>query len=209
MVALNVGQDFKKRWLDAPEAVRQAFIDDLTRITELFDHKTQDIRAWIEYDQRSMQVAGLKVEQAYADLKAQLIEEARVRKQLALETALAEKRAKQTEYNKQLQIDEAHQYQAQTEALMAIRQNIDLEIEQYTSQYTKNPVLGEIAITSIHSESKPQIQNELENIKIMLELEFEEIIEQAVSTFREKLQSATQEEIDSLLTKISSHIDKK
>ncbi|SPL70802.1 hypothetical protein KPC_1980 [Acinetobacter stercoris] len=208
-MALNVGQDFKKRWLDAPEAVRQAFIDDLTRITELFDHKTQDIRAWIEYDQRSMQVAGLKVEQAYADLKAQLIEEARVRKQLALETALAEKRAKQTEYNKQLQIDEAHQYQAQTEALMAIRQNIDLEIEQYTSQYTKNPVLGEIAITSIHSESKPQIQNELENIKIMLELEFEEIIEQAVSTFREKLQSATQEEIDSLLTKISSHIDKK
>ncbi|MGK3626128.1 cell division protein BlhA, partial [Acinetobacter sp. A11] len=25
MVALNVGQDFKKRWLNAPEAVRHAY----------------------------------------------------------------------------------------------------------------------------------------------------------------------------------------
>ncbi|MFP0792692.1 hypothetical protein ACLDZ0_19990, partial [Acinetobacter baumannii] len=28
MVALNVGQDFKKRWLNAPEAVRHAYQQD-------------------------------------------------------------------------------------------------------------------------------------------------------------------------------------
>lgn len=34
-MALNVGQDFKKRWLNAPEAVRQTYQEDLARICDL------------------------------------------------------------------------------------------------------------------------------------------------------------------------------
>lgn len=211
-MALNVGQDFKKRWLDAPVAVRQAFIDDLSRITELFDAKTKDINAWLEYDKRSLQVAGLKVEQAYTDLKNTLIEEAKVRKQQALETSLAQKRLEQSEYNQQLLKDEARQYQAQTESLQVIRENLDAEIQAYTAQFSKNPALGVVALAqslTTTTTAKPPIENELENIKIMLELEFEEIIEQTVNTFRAKLKDATQGEIEAILSKITSHMDKK
>ena len=33
-MALNVGPDFKQRWLNVPEAVRQTFIDDLGRVCD-------------------------------------------------------------------------------------------------------------------------------------------------------------------------------
>ncbi len=211
-MALNVGQDFKKRWLDAPVAVRQAFIDDLSRITELFDAKTKDINAWLEYDKRSLQVAGLKVEQAYTDLKNTLIEEAKVRKQQALETSLAQKRLEQSVYNQQLLKDEALQYQAQTESLQVIRESLDAEIKTYTAQFSKNPTLGVVTLAqslTMTTTAKPPIEDELENIKIMLELEFEEIIEQTVNTFRAKLKDATQGEIEAILSKITSHMDNK
>ena len=83
-MVLNVGQDFKKRWLNTPEAVRQTFIDDLNRICDLLNPVT-DVSNWLNNDQRHQQIAQLKIEQAYADVKAQLIEDARVRKQQALE----------------------------------------------------------------------------------------------------------------------------
>ncbi len=43
------------------------------------------LHSWIEQDQRAQAVSTQRIEQAYADLKAQLIEEARIRKQQALE----------------------------------------------------------------------------------------------------------------------------
>ncbi|MDV2440055.1 hypothetical protein QR665_11315 [Acinetobacter gerneri] len=196
MVALNVGQDFKKRWLDAPEAVRQAFIDDLTRITDLFDHKTRDIQAWLEHDKRSLQVAGLKVEQAYADLKARLIEEARARKQAALEKSLVEKRAKEAEYNQQLLQDEARQYQEQTQVLADIRENVDHEIQEYTAHYHKNPENDAVNAAPFDDSS---IRSKLENVRLRLELEAENLIEQAVTVFRAKLLTASQEEIEYIL----------
>ena len=49
MVALNVGQDFKQRWLEAPEAVRQAYLDDLHRIFDILKPEVQ-LQAWIERD---------------------------------------------------------------------------------------------------------------------------------------------------------------
>ena len=79
-MALNVGQDFKKRWLETPEGVRQTFVDDLNRICDLLSPKT-NVQNWLSNDQRQMQVAQLQVEHAYAELKAQLIEEARIRRQ--------------------------------------------------------------------------------------------------------------------------------
>ena len=46
-MALNVGQDFKKRWLDTPEAVRQTFVDDLNRICDLLSPVTVSLTGWI------------------------------------------------------------------------------------------------------------------------------------------------------------------
>ena len=104
-MALNVGPDFKQRWLNVPDSVRQAFIDDLSRVCDVLKPET-GLHSWIEQDQRAQAVSTQRIEQAYADLKAQLIEEARIRKQQALEKSLADKRAAQEAYAESLKKDE-------------------------------------------------------------------------------------------------------
>ena len=198
-MTLNVGQDFKKRWLDTPETVRQTFVDDLNRICDLLSPVT-DIPNWLNNDQRQMQVDQLKVEQAYADLKAKLIEEARVRKQLALEKSLSEKRAKQQAYNLELQKDELLQFERQKNTLQNLRQKIDSECLTYSEKYSKNPdtpatdyANGQFRIADA------QISSELESVRLRLELEAETLIEQTVNSFRSKLQNAAKEEIEYIL----------
>ncbi|HFF5282023.1 TPA: hypothetical protein ACGDON_002168, partial [Acinetobacter baumannii] len=101
MVALNVGQDFKKRWLNAPEAVRHAYQQDLARICDLLEPQTP-IQLWVLNDEKAQLESQQNIEKAYADLKAELIEQARIRRQLALEKALADKRAKEAAYAAEL-----------------------------------------------------------------------------------------------------------
>ena len=198
-MTLNVGQDFKKRWLDAPDAVRQAFLGDLHRIGELLKPETNTL-AWLENNQREQQVAQLKVEQAYADEKARLIEEARVRKQLALEKSLAEKRAQQNAYNLQLQHDEIQRYQQQTIALVHLREEIDTEITVYSERYTQNPALPSVDFSGAKFiVSDEQITSELESVRLRLELEAETHIEEAVEALRTKLKAAAAEEIAYIL----------
>ena len=198
-MALNVGQDFKKRWLDTPEAVRQTFVDDLNRICDLLSPVT-DIPNWLDNDQRQMQVAQLKIEQAYADLKAQLIEEAQLRKQLALEKSLAEKRAQQQAYNSALIKDELLQFEQQKQTLQNLRQQIDSEILEYSDKYTKNPDTPAIDYANGQFRvDDAQIVSELESVRLRLELEAETQIEQAVEAFRHKLQIAAKEEIEYIL----------
>ena len=198
-MVLNVGQDFKKRWLNTPEAVRQTFIDDLNRICDLLNPVT-DVSNWLNNDQRHQQIAQLKIEQAYADVKAQLIEDARVRKQQALEKSLAEKRAKQHAYNLKLQQDEIQQFENQRLALQDLRQNIDLEITEYSEKYNKNP---ETTATDYANGqfrlADTQITSELESLRLRLELEAETQIEQTVTLFRDKLQIAAKEEIEYII----------
>ena len=197
-MTLNVGQDFKKRWLGAPEAVREAFLNDLNRISDLLNPDS-NIQAWLDNDQRAQQVAQLKVEQAYADEKARLIEAARVRKQQAFEKSLAEKRAEQDAFNQQLIKDELIRFQQQTQDLHALRQEIDQESRQYSDRYSKNPdEVVNFARGNLHI-ADDQIQNELESVRLRLELEAETQIEQAVKLFREKLKIAAQEEIEYIL----------
>ena len=207
-MALNVGQDFKKRWLDAPNAVHQSFFDDLNRICDLVQ-PTTNIEQWMANDRRALQVAQLQVDQAYADLKAQLIEEARIRKQLALEKSLADKRAKQQAYNLQLQQDELQQFYAQTQSLNALRQVIDDEIEQQSQRYSKNPEYPAIDFSNPRSRIQDdEILSELESVRLRLELEAETSIEEAVNAFRNKLKVAAKDEIDYILenSKFSAEI---
>ncbi|MCU4349201.1 hypothetical protein KTH05_15765 [Acinetobacter lactucae] len=200
MVALNVGQDFKKRWLNAPEAVRHAYQQDLARICDLLEPQTP-IQLWVLNDEKAQLESQQKIEKAYADLKAELIEQARIRRQLALEKALADKRALEAAYAAELQADEVRQFSEQTEALQTIRSQLEQEVAEQTARYQKNPETPAVNYSSDVklSITDDQILSELESLRIRLELEAENLIEESVTAFRAKLQSAAQEEIEYIL----------
>ncbi|MDM1718999.1 cell division protein BlhA [Acinetobacter towneri] len=198
-MTLNVGSDFKQRWLTAPQAVRQTFMNDLHRICEVLQPETQ-LHNWIAEDQRAQQQSQEKIEQAYADLKARLLEEARQRRQLALELKLEQQRAEQAAYAAQLQQDEAQRFAEQTQALELMRQSLDQEISNYTARYEQNPELPAVTFNQAATAvSDDQIVSELESVRLRLELEAETQIEQAVTIFRARLHAAAQEEIDYIL----------
>ncbi len=199
MVALNVGQDFKQRWLNVPDAVRQTFIDDLYRVCNVLKPET-NTQKWLEKDELAQKQSFEKMETAYAERKAQLIEDARLRRQHALEQSLANKRAAQKAFAESLQQDEVRQFIEQTQTLNFIRQNLERETQTYTARYHKNPEGSALnfakGILSIHDN---QILSELESVRLRLELEAETLIEQAVTVFRAKLHQASQEEIQYIL----------
>ena len=199
-MALNVGQDFKKRWLNTPEAVRQTYQEDLARICDLLLPQTP-IQPWVNHDEQAQRHSAQRIEKAYADLKAELIEQARIRKQLALEKALEEKRAAEAAYAAQLQADEERQFEQQTEHLAALRHHIDQEIADQTERYQVNPEQPSIDYAQAqHMVIKDeQIQSELESVRVRLELEAESMIEQAVTVFRAKLHAIAQDEIEYIL----------
>ncbi|WP_291340724.1 cell division protein BlhA [Acinetobacter sp. UBA801] len=198
-MTLNVGSDFKQRWLTAPQAVRQTFMDDLHRICEVLQPETQ-LHHWIAEDQRAQQQSHEKIEQAYAELKARLIEEARQRRQLALEKKLEQQRAEQAAYAAKLQQDEAQRFAEQTQALELMRQSLDQEISNYTARYEQNPELPGVTFNqAVTAVSDDKITSELESVRLRLELEAETQIEQAVTVFRARLHAAAQEEIDYIL----------
>jgi len=203
-VALNVGPDFKQRWLGVPESVRQAYLDDLNRICDVLKPDTS-LDAWVDYDQQQQQYSLAKIDFAYTELKAHLIEEAKIRNQLALEQKIAKKRAEQEALALQLQLDEERKFAAETEKLSLLRQSLEQEVHAYTARYTQN---SHHAVN--HISVVPMNQNDLsmlENLKLRLELESDALIEQAVTIFRAKLHTAAQEEIEYLL-KNSEHIEK-
>lgn len=197
-MALNVGPDFKQRWLNVPDAVRQTFIDDLGRICEALQPDS-DIQRWLEADQKQQQLSFQRIEAAYAARKAQLIEEARIRRQQALERSLQEKRAAQQAYAEQLQQDEQRRFAEQAQTLALIRQTVERDTLTYTSRYHKNPEGSPFNFAKGLAVSDHQMLSELESVRIRLELEAESQIEQAVAAFRAKLQAAAQEEIDYIL----------
>ena len=197
-MALNVGPDFKQRWLNVPDAVRQTFIDDLGRICEALQPDS-DIQRWLEADQKQQQLSFQRIEEAYAARKAQLIEEARIRKQQALERSLQEKRAAQQAYAEQLQQDELRRFAEQAHTLALIRQTVEHDTLTYTSRYHKNPEGSPFNFAKGLTVPDHEMLSELESVRIRLELEAESQIEQAVAAFRAKLQAAAQEEIDYIL----------
>lgn len=199
MVALNVGQDFKQRWLNVPDAVRQTFIDDLYRVCNVLKPET-NTQKWLEKDELAQKQSFEKMETAYAERKAQLIEDARLRRQHALEQSLANKRAAQKAFAESLQHDEVRQFIEQTQTLNFIRQNLELETQTYTARYHKNPEGSALNFAKgILSIQDNQILSELESVRLRLELEAETLIEQAVTVFRAKLHQASQEEIQYIL----------
>lgn len=198
-MALNVGQDFKKRWLTAPAAVRQTFQDDLARICDLLQPETA-IETWEVQNRQAQQASFDKIEDAYATLKAELIEQARLRKQAALEQALTEKREQEASFAAALHADEVEKFKHQTQELVVLRNNLQQEVEQQTARYHQNPnqVIADYAYARQHVPDQ-QIQSQLESTRLRLELEADSCIEQAVTQFRAQLKKAAQEEIEYIL----------
>ncbi|MBO3660934.1 hypothetical protein J5N53_07285 [Acinetobacter variabilis] len=197
-MALNVGPDFKQRWLNTPEAVRQTFIDDLSRICEVLKPETA-VEEWLVRDQQLQKESERKIEAAYAQRKAELSEEARIRRQRALEKALAEKRAEEQAYAEQLRRDEERKFAEQTQKLAEMRHMLDTEVQDYAARYQKNPdQVLDFAKGRLNIDDT-QILSELESLRLRLELEAETVIEQTVNALREKLRAAAKEEIDYIL----------
>jgi hypothetical protein len=194
-VALNVGPDFKQRWLNVPNAIREAFIDDLSRVCDVLLPETPTTQ-WLEQDQKEQRCSFEKIEVAYAERKAELIEAARIRKQRALEKALEQKRAAEQAYADALKQDEERQFAAQTQLLAQMTDTLALEMHQHLDRYGQNPS----ALAGFAAGLKDgQMRSELENIRVRLELEAEMAIEEALKGLRKKLKLAAQEEIDYLL----------
>lgn len=199
-MTLNVGQDFKKRWLNAPEIVRHTLLEDLTRIGELLKVET-NLNHWLDHDLRSQQISQLKIEQAHIALKEELIEAARQRKQKALEQSLAEKRAEQQAYAEQLRQDEVEQFQQQLLDLNTLKDRIDEETTAYSNRFHKVTVANNVTSnTPVLANSYDE--EEIASIRLRLELESEQIIQQALSALKVNLQQAAQEEINFILKKI-------
>lgn len=199
-MALNVGPDFKQRWLDVPDTVRQAFLDDLQRICAVLKPET-NIQKWLEKDAQAQQHSDEKIEQAYAERKAQLIEAARLRRQQALENSLAKKRAAQANYAQALLLDEARQFAQQSQSLNLIRQNLQHETQTYTARYHQNPETSALNFSKeLISVTDTEMLSELDSVRLRLELEAETLIEQAVTVFRARLHQASKEEIDYVLS---------
>ena len=199
-MALNVGPDFKQRWLDVPDAVRQAFLDDLQRICAVLKPET-NIQKWLEKDAQAQQHSDEKIEQAYAERKAQLIEAARLRRQQALENSLAKKRAAQANYAQALLLDEARQFAEQSQSLNLIRQNLQHETQTYTARYHQNPETSALNFSKgLISVTDTEMLSELDSVRLRLELEAETLIEQAVTVFRARLHQASIVDIDYVLS---------
>jgi len=195
-VALNVGPDFKQRWLNVPEAVRQTFIDDLARICDVLKPETS-LQEWLVRDQQMQKESELKIEEAYAQRKAELIEEARIRKQQALEKALADKRAEELAYIEQMKLDEERRYAEQTRMLELLRDSLNAEVQNYAARFEQNPLINTTQIKIEDSE----ILSELESTRLRLELEAETAIEETLVQLRNRLRAAAREEIDYILQK--------
>ncbi len=191
-MALNVGPDFKQRWLNVPEAVRQTFIDDLSRICDILKPETS-LEEWQIRDQRLQQESERKIEEAYAQRKAELIEAARIRRQLALEQALADKRAAEQAAIAQLYQDEQRKFTEQTQALADINLSLETEMQHYVARYQKNP-----EHSFDFAQGRIQIQDHT-ILRLRLELEAETVIEQTINALREQMRVAAQEEIDYIL----------
>ena len=195
-MALNVGPDFKQRWLNVPEAVRQTFIDDLARICDVLLPETS-LQEWLAHDQQLQKESERKIEEAYAQRKAELIEEARIRKQQALEKALADKRAQEQAYIEQMKLDEERKYAEQTRTLELLRDSLNAEVLNYAARFEQNRILNSAQIKIDDTE----ILSELESTRLRLELEAETAIEETLVQLRNRLRAAAREEIDYILQK--------
>lgn len=209
-MALNVGENFKQRWLATPENVRQTYCDELKFICALLEPDTQ-INKWQHQEVLLQQRNRQMIDQAYSQLKkeilaeqARLAEERKRQRQAALEQALADKRAQQEAEIAQREAQDRLKEQQQTEYLQQFAKDLQQQtVHQSNLNITKFDVSQVKHFNQQHNNdrkinattSSPQS----EDLKTRLELEAEYYIEQTLQQLREKLKAAAQEEIELII----------
>lgn len=210
-MALNIGENFKQRWLATPELVRQSYCDELTLIANLLEPDTQIIR-WQQqeaiFKQRQRQI----IEHAYQQRKAEILaeqariaEERRQKRQAELEAKLAAKRAAEQAQLYAAKQQEQLKQQQQTEFLQHLAQELAAEHMQQAQQHIARFDVSQAkqfdlsAENSNNSVDKYSDFPQAEDLKVRLELEAEYYIENTLQQLRAKLQAAAQEEIALLL----------
>lgn len=193
-MALNVGQDFKQRWLATPPAVRQLYLDDLARICELLEPETQR-QTWLEKEHVVNQETEQRLVHAYAAHKAALIAAEKQRLQQAIEARIAANRAAHRQQLAELQQNELKQHEQQNQLLLLLRQQQQQALNTYIARYHKNPEQTYPYFNKAFKIPDSELINELDSVRLRLELEAEVFIEAQVAAFRQQLQQAAQEEI--------------
>ncbi|MCH4247851.1 MAG: hypothetical protein LKF82_08440 [Acinetobacter populi] len=210
-MALNVGENFKQRWLATPESVRQTYCDELKFICALLEPDTQ-IAKWQHQEVLLQQRNRHRIDQAYSQLKqeilaeqARLAEERKRQRQAALEQALADKRAQQQAEIAAIEAQDRLKEQQQTEYLQQFAKDLQQQVMHQTAvqiarfdvtqvkQFNHNDQNSSTPVDKFSS--SPQA----DDLKTRLELEAEYYIEQTLQQLREKLKAAAQEEIEIIL----------
>lgn len=222
-MALNVGEHFKQRWLNTPEAVRQTYCDELKFICNLLEpdtliHKWQSQEVLLQ--QRNHQIT----ERAYKQLKQELLaeqkrraEELKRQRQAELEQALAAKRAQQQAILAAQEQQEKVREQQQTEFLRQLAAELHQQSLQHASASIAKFDVSQVkqyqhanAETSFPHAKVPADDQSLSvdptdtvpqatDLKIRLELEAEYYIEHTLAQLKCTLQAAAQEEIALIL----------
>ncbi|WP_269913894.1 hypothetical protein [Acinetobacter sp. HY1485] len=193
-MALNVGENFEQRWLATPERVRQIYLDDLARISDLLNTDT-DLKTWQTQEKKYQATFKEDIDQAYQDYKKELLEQARLRERKVLENRLLQKREQQAQAIAEMQQEEQQQFEQENEMLKALAQSL----QQNTTEYTPM-VLSQIGQQPQTQELSNIVLNQvLENVQVRLELEAENLIDQvqqAIKAFNQNMTQATQEEVE-------------
>ncbi len=186
----NFDEDFQQRWHSAPPLVRQVFHNDLARIEQLLEPDT-DYEQWQRHEEKASKQSQLLIEQTYLDM----IQNLKVRKQnllqLVLEKKLAQKRAEQVAQSHKLKQEELEQSLMQTQMLQQLGVQIRQEINQYADRYQKNTP----AVYGVDDEELAQA----ESLRLRLDLESENVIQNMVQQFRKHLRTIAKDEIEYLL----------
>ena len=193
-MTLNVGQDFKQRWLATPMAVRQVYLDDLARICDLLQPE-MDSHQWLEQDQRAIIESETRIQQGYLDYQAELLAAKRLRERLALEAKLAAKREQEAAKIAEFQAEEQRKQQAQDQLLNMLRVQQAQYLTTYIARYQKNPEQNYPHFNKEFKVPDTSMLSELESVRLRLELEAESVIEAKVAELRRLLQTAAKEEI--------------
>lgn len=210
-MALNVGDNFKQRWLATPETVRQTYCDELKFICALLEPDTQ-INKWQHQEVLLQQRNRHMIDQAYSQLKqeilteqARLAEERKRQRQAALEQALADKRAQQQAEIAAIEAQDRVKEQQQNEYLQQFAKDLQQQVtHQTTVQIAKFDVTQVKQFNQDKQNSSATVEQlasspQVDDLKTRLELEAEYYIEQTLQQLREKLKAAAQEEIEIIL----------
>lgn len=182
--------NFKQRWYDAPPVIRQVFHNDLARIEQLLELDT-DLEQWQRHEEKASKQSQLLIEQTYLDMIQHLKLKKQNLLQVVLEKKLAQKRAEQVAQTQKLQQDELQQNLEQTQILQQLNEQIQQESHEYADRYNKVP-----AILSVDGNELAQI----ESLRLRLELESEQLIQDMVQQYRQQLRQIARDEIEYLLS---------